>query len=136
MKTFNHFPAGNPLDEEKMNIQPTGNQPVQRNIQMLLLYSDREKKMHNFRQSVFPLRINNTWYKVTIAKPVGGLHHLSTALIRITLITILVSIPYPACVKQYFVTQALEAFLRINGYYGGILDWENPFPSFPCHLRG
>lgn len=37
----------------------------------------------------FPLWFNKNWYKVTIAKPIEGMHHLSRALITISISTLL-----------------------------------------------
>ncbi len=91
VKQYNALPQGYPLDEEKINFTITG-EKTERSSELIQLYSDREKKMHNFRKLVFPLWFNNNWYKVTVAKPLEGMHHLSNALTTISLTTILVTI--------------------------------------------
>jgi signal transduction histidine kinase len=88
----NTLPTGNPLDEERLSVVPTGETAVAPASSLIQLYSDREKKMHNFRQRVFPLQFSGQWYKVIIAKPIEGMHHLSRALLTISLTTILVMI--------------------------------------------
>jgi signal transduction histidine kinase len=92
IKQYNTLPQGHPLDEEQINFAVTGTQKVARSSELVQLYSKREKKLHNFRKLVFPLWFNNTWYKVTVAKPVEGMHHLSRALITISSTTILATI--------------------------------------------
>ncbi|MBS1669640.1 MAG: HAMP domain-containing histidine kinase [Bacteroidetes bacterium] len=89
---YHSLPEGYPLDEEKISFEPTGQQIVDSSSNTVLLYSEREKKMHNFRQRIFPLKLNNIWYRVAVAKPIEGIHHLSRAIIRISLVTILVTI--------------------------------------------
>jgi signal transduction histidine kinase len=92
IKEYNKLPQGYALDEEKIQFEPTGNYSVTRSYEVAQLYSEREKKIHNFRKLVYPLWFNNTWYKVTVAKPIEGMHHLSRALITISLTTILATI--------------------------------------------
>jgi signal transduction histidine kinase len=85
---FHVIPQGYPLDEEKISFLLTGQESVDSSSELVQLYSERERKMHNFRQLVFPLYFNNSWYKVTVAKPIEGIHHITLALITISLITI------------------------------------------------
>lgn len=89
---FNKLPEAYPLDEERMNFVLSGQQAAARSFELTQLYSYREKKMHNFRKLIFPLRFNNNWYQVTVAKPLEGMRHLSSALIKISLGTILLFI--------------------------------------------
>lgn len=79
---------GSNLGEETIEFASTGNQRIDAASVSAMLYSRREKKMHNTRIRIFPLRFNNNWYSVHITKPVGGIHHLSRALITVTVITI------------------------------------------------
>ena len=88
IKEFNALPQGHPLDEERINFTPTGNNKTERTSELVQLYSERERKWHNFRKLTFAVWFNNGWYKVTIAKPLEGMHHLSRALITISLTTI------------------------------------------------
>ncbi|HQS04054.1 MAG TPA: HAMP domain-containing sensor histidine kinase [Daejeonella sp.] len=89
---FNKLPEAYPLDEEKINFVLSGPQAPARSFELTQLYSYREMKMHNFRKLTFPLRFNNNWYQVTVAKPLEGIRHLSSALIKISLGTILLFI--------------------------------------------
>jgi signal transduction histidine kinase len=89
---FNKLPEAYPLDEERINFLLSLQQPTARSFELTQLYSYREKKMHNFRKLIFPLRFNNKWYQVTVAKPLEGMRHLSSALIKISLGTILLII--------------------------------------------
>jgi signal transduction histidine kinase len=89
---YHSLPQGYPLDEEIINFAITGDTKTAGSSELVQMYSYREKKMHNFRKLIFPMRFNNTWYKVTVAKPVEGMHHLSRALITISLTTILATI--------------------------------------------
>ncbi len=89
VKQYKSFPRGYPLDEEQLLYESTGNQKIKRNIRLTQMFSKRENKMHNFMKLDFPLRLHNGWYKVTIAKPVEGIHHLSRALISISIVGIL-----------------------------------------------
>jgi len=92
VERYNALPGGHPLDEEKISFEDAGPQKPSRNSVSVQLYSDREMKMHNFRQLVFPLWFGRSWQKVVVAKPIEGMHHLSRALITISLITILFTI--------------------------------------------
>lgn len=92
VKQFNELPQGFALDEEKINFVLTGSHKTKRNSELTAMFSQRENKMHNFRRLDFPLWYNNNWYRVTIAKPLEGMHHLSSALIKISLATILIII--------------------------------------------
>jgi signal transduction histidine kinase len=89
VKQFNAFPTASLMDEEKISYVLTGQQKIERSSEVTRLFSTRENKMHNFRELNFPLWFNNSWYKVTVAKPLEGMHHLSSALITISLIAIL-----------------------------------------------
>ena len=89
---YNDFPKGFPLDEEELSFVSTGNKKPNRSIELTQMFSRRENKMHNFMKLDFPLWFHNQWYKVTIAKPLEGMHHLSRALIMISLSTILIII--------------------------------------------
>ncbi len=92
VKQYKTLPQGYPLDEERINFVLTGQQKTESSSELVQLYSSREKKMHNFRKLVFPLWFNNNWYRVTVAKPIEGMHHLSRALITISITTILAAI--------------------------------------------
>ena len=89
---YQALPAGYPLDEEKISFEPTGSLQAARSLALVQLFSEREGKMHNFRQLVFPLQVSGEWYRVRVAKPVEGMHHLSRALIAVSVVTILVTI--------------------------------------------
>jgi signal transduction histidine kinase len=58
----------------------------------VMLYSNREKKMHNFRQLVFNMPLNGVMYTVAVAKPLEGLHHVYRALLMASMCTVLVII--------------------------------------------
>jgi len=89
---FNALPQSYPLDEERIKFVEKGQQKTERRFELVQLYSNREKKMHNFRKLDFPLWFNNQWYNVTLAKPLEGMRHLSSALVTISVITILIII--------------------------------------------
>ena len=112
---YHAIPQGYPLDEEKISFEPTGQQMVDSSSKMVLLYSEREMKMHNFRQLIFPLNFNNTWYKVTVAKPVGGIHHLSRAIIRISLVTILATILIVVLLNSIMLRRLWKPFYESLG---------------------
>lgn len=89
VKQHNAFPEGFPLDEEEVSFISTGSRKIKRTSELTQLFSQRENKLHNFMKLDFPLWFNKNWYKVTIAKPIEGMHHLSRALITISISTIL-----------------------------------------------
>lgn len=92
VKKFDSLPQASPLDEENIKYVLNGNQIAERKIAVTQMFSLRENKMHNFIKLDFPLWANGTWYKVSVAKPLEGLHHLSNALLTISILTILVFI--------------------------------------------
>lgn len=71
--------------------------------------------MHNFRQSVFPLYVNGSWYKVSIAKPVEGMRHLSGALVKISLITIFVTILISLALNNILLRRLWKPFYESLG---------------------
>ena len=104
------FPIGNPLDEERLIFQKTGIIKPNRNVTLIKLYSAREKKMHNFREIAFPLNFNKQWYRVTIAKPLEGVHHLSQALLIVSLITILATILISLFLNRLYLRRLWKPF--------------------------
>ncbi len=85
-------PAGHPLDEEQVTYEPIGQEMNADEFTLVTRYSQREQKMHNFRQLIFTLHAGDRWYRVTIAKPLEGLHHLSRAILLVSSATILIII--------------------------------------------
>src|SRR5258708_31788397 len=92
LSKYGQFPTGNPLDEEQISYELTDKPMPENRFTMTTRYSEREKKMHNFGQMVFTLPADGHLYKVTVAKPLNGLHHLSRAIIFVSLATILTTI--------------------------------------------
>jgi signal transduction histidine kinase len=96
---YHSLPGGHPLDEVQVSYEPTDREMASSEFVLITRYSQREKKMHNFRQLVFTLPVENPAppaerriYKVTIAKPLEGLHHLFRAILVVSLATILTTI--------------------------------------------
>lgn len=109
---YNTFPKGNPLDEERLNFTETGLIKPIRNVKLLKLYSIREKKLHNFRQLEFPILYNQKWFKVSVAKPVEGMHHLSRALFIVSFLTILITILFSFFLNRIFIKRLWEPFYK------------------------
>jgi signal transduction histidine kinase len=86
---YHQLPGGHALDEEQVTYEPTGQPMKGSEFTLITRYSQREQKMHNFRQLVFTLPAGDQLYKVTIAKPLEGLHHLFRAILLVSLLTIL-----------------------------------------------
>ena len=86
---YHQLPGGHALDEEQVSYEPTGQPMKGSEFTLITRYSQREQKMHNFRQLVFTLPAGDRLYKVTIAKPLEGLHHLFRAILLVSLLTIL-----------------------------------------------
>jgi len=89
---FNSLPNLYPLDDQQIHFVATGQNKPAENRELVQLFSTRENKMHNFRKLDFPLWFKGSWYRVTLAKPIEGMHHLSRALLAISLTTILLII--------------------------------------------
>jgi len=98
------------LDEEEIDFYVTGDHKAERTVETIQLYSYREKKMHNFRKLVFPLRFNNSWYRVTVAKPLEGMRHLSHALVTISVLTILISILIAIVINRFVLKRLWKPF--------------------------
>lgn len=86
---YHQLPAGHVLDEEQVTYEPTVQEMNRSEFTLITRYSQREQKMHNFRQLVFTLPAGNQLYKITIAKPLEGLHHMFRAILFVSLATIL-----------------------------------------------
>jgi signal transduction histidine kinase len=89
---YQQLPAGHVLDEEQVTYEPAAGQMKGSEFKLVTRYSQREKKMHNFRQIVFTLPAGDHIYKITIAKPMEGLHHLFRAFLVVSLATIGITI--------------------------------------------
>jgi signal transduction histidine kinase len=89
---YHQLPAGHVLDEEQVTYEPAATQMKAGEFKLVTRYSQREKKMHNFRQIVFTLPAGDHLYKVTIAKPLEGIHHLFRAFLIVSLVTIGITI--------------------------------------------
>jgi signal transduction histidine kinase len=89
---YHQLPAGHVLDEEQVTYEPAATPMKASEFKLVTRYSQREKKMHNFRQVVFTLPAGDHLYKVTIAKPLEGIHHLFRAFLIVSLVTIGITI--------------------------------------------
>jgi signal transduction histidine kinase len=89
---YHQLPAGHVLDEEQVTYEPAATQMKASEFKLVTRYSQREKKMHNFRQVIFTLPAGDHLYKVTIAKPLEGIHHLFRAFLIVSLVTIGITI--------------------------------------------
>ena len=88
----NSFPAGYLTDEAFISFEKTGINKTERKTVLIQMFSKRENKMHNFMKLDFPLWFGGSWNKISIAKPLEGMHHLSRALITISISTIFIII--------------------------------------------
>jgi signal transduction histidine kinase len=89
---YHQLPAGHVLDEEQVTYEPAAGQMKTSDFKLVTRYSQREKKMHNFRQIVFTLPAGDHVYKITIAKPLEGIHHLFRAFLVVSLATVGITI--------------------------------------------
>jgi signal transduction histidine kinase len=89
---YHQLPTGHVLDEEQVTYEPASGQMPASEYRLVTRYSQREKKMHNFRQIAFTLPAGDHIYKVTIAKPLEGIHHLFRAFLFVSLATIGIAI--------------------------------------------
>jgi len=89
---YKSLPPASPLNEARISFTPAGSRQPAHSSELVQLYSDREKKMHNFRRRDFPLWYNDEWYLASVAKPVEGIHHLSSGLLQVSIATILFTI--------------------------------------------
>jgi len=110
VKQYNVFPKGFPLDEEEISFVSTGSKKTKRISELTQMYSQRENKMHNFMKLDFPLRYSNNWYTVSIAKPLEGMHHLSRALITISIVTILFIILISILLNSFLLRKLWSPF--------------------------
>ena len=112
VKQYNAFPEDHPLDEEEFSFVSTGNQKIKRISGLMQMFSKRENKMHNFMKLDFPLRFENNWYKVTIAKPIKGMHHFLRALITISISTILLIILISVLLNRFLLRRLWRPFYQ------------------------
>ncbi len=110
VKQHNTFPTGYALDEEEISFVPTGNRKIKRNSELTQMFSKRENKLHNFMKLDFPLQFHGNWYKVTLAKPVEGMHHLSRALIDIFVAGILLIILISVLLNNFLLRKLWRPF--------------------------
>ncbi len=108
---YKKFPTGYPLDEELLSYKTT-DKLIHEQSTLTTMYSEREKKMHNFMRLDFPLLLNGKWYKVTIAKPLEGMHHLSRALISISILTIFIIIFLEIILNTYLLRRLWSPFYK------------------------
>lgn len=119
------------LDEERINFNRTGEQKAAREFETVKLYSYREKKMHNFRKLLFPLQYNNTWYQVTVAKPLEGMRHLSHMLVTISVITILITILIAIVINRFLLKRLWKPFYESLNVMRNFKLGKTGTPVFP-----
>ena len=107
---YHRFPEGHPLDEEQISYTLTATNPGPMIFQLVPRYSPREKKMHNFRELDFSLSLGDKWYRVTIAKPLEGLHHLSRIIVIVSLSTILLTIIASLLINRVVLRRLWQPF--------------------------
>jgi len=112
VSTYHTLPNLYALDEEQINFYPTGEHPAAKEFETVRLYSNREKKLHNFRKMAFPLQFNNSWYRVTVAKPLEGMRHLSHTLLTISVLTILLTILIAIVINRFLLKRLWKPFYR------------------------
>ena len=107
---YHSFPEGHPLDEEQISYTLITTGPGPTSFQLVPRYSPREKKMHNFRELDFSLPLGDKWYRVTIAKPLEGLHHLSRIIVIVSLSTILLTIIASLLINRVVLRRLWQPF--------------------------
>ncbi|MFL5746460.1 MAG: sensor histidine kinase [Niastella sp.] len=112
VNTYHTLPNLYALDEEQINFYPTGEQKATKEFETVRLYSKREKKLHNFRKMAFPLQFNNSWYRVTVAKPLEGMRHLSHTLLTISVLTILITILIAIVINRFMLKRLWKPFYQ------------------------
>jgi signal transduction histidine kinase len=127
---FHKFPEGFPLDEEELFYMVT-DKPFPEQSQLTTMYSQREKKMHNFMKIDFPIMLDHVWYKVTIAKPLEGMHHLSDALITISILTIFIIIFLEIILNNYLLKRLWRPFYKAIEIMRGFRLGESNSLDFP-----
>ena len=131
VKQYNRMPTGFPLDEEMISFANTGPQKVNRHSELTQMFSRREDKMHNFIRLDFSLWFNNSWYKVTIAKPLEGMHHLSKALITISVLTILIIIIISVVLNSILLRRLWRPFYKSMDIMRSFKLGSTDLPAFP-----
>ncbi|HEY5406313.1 MAG TPA: HAMP domain-containing sensor histidine kinase [Ginsengibacter sp.] len=131
IKQYNRMPTGFPLDEEMISFANTGPQKVNRHSELTQMFSQRENKMHNFMRLDFPLWFNNSWYNVTIAKPLEGMHHLSKALITISVLTILIIIIISVVLNSLLLRRLWRPFYKSMDIMRSFKLGSTDLPVFP-----
>jgi signal transduction histidine kinase len=107
---YHQLPTGHVLDEEQVTYEPATGQMQASEFKLVTRYSQREKKMHNFRQVVFTLPAGDHVYKVTIAKPMEGLHHLFRAFLWVSLVTIGITILAFLLMNRFLLRRLWQPF--------------------------
>ncbi|MDR3715061.1 MAG: HAMP domain-containing sensor histidine kinase [Puia sp.] len=104
------FPQAFSLDEARISYRTTDRRTAVRQFERITLYSDREKKMHNFRQLTFYMPCRGDWYEVTIVKPLEGLHHLSRVILIVSLSAIFVIIISSILINRVVLSRLWRPF--------------------------
>ncbi|HLZ88562.1 MAG TPA: HAMP domain-containing sensor histidine kinase, partial [Puia sp.] len=95
------FPQQYPLDDSRLSYELTDKPMATSLYSPITLYSNLESKMHNFRKVVFTISDNGKIYKVSFSRPLQGIHHLSRAIIFVSLLTVLTTL------LAYFITNRM-----------------------------
>jgi signal transduction histidine kinase len=107
---YHSFPQAFSLDEARISYRLTDLHERTRRFERVVLYSDREKKMHNFRQLSFQMQCGNSWYEVTIVKPLEGLHHLSRVILIVSLSAIFIIIISSILINRLVLSRLWRPF--------------------------
>ncbi len=131
IKQHDSFPTGFSLDEEKISIISTGHQKVPRSSGVISQFSQRENKMHNFMKLDFPVWYKNSWYKISVSKPLEGMHHLSNALINISISSVLIIILISIALNGFLLKRLWRPFYQSMEIMKGFKLGESDIVYFP-----
>lgn len=125
------FPELGVLEDLQVTYEP-GRSLTPTRYQMIDQYDPEEKRKEPFRQLIYSQQAGGRIYKVTIAKPLEGVHLLSRTMMYITVLILLIIIIVSLLINHFVLKELWRPFYAsINIIKGFRLPGKNP-PQFPA----
>ncbi|TDW99423.1 sensor histidine kinase [Dinghuibacter silviterrae] len=126
------LPSQQVLDDLSVYYTPTGDSiPGPERFEATHFFDSTLGKDHRFRKYFFPIRVRQSWYQVTLIKPLEGPHHVAYALMGIAVPVILVIILTFSVINRMVLRRLWAPFYKSLEILGRFQLGERNPPVFP-----
>jgi signal transduction histidine kinase len=92
-------------------------------------YDSTLGKDHRFRKFFFPIKVKETWYQVTLIKPLEGPHHVASAILYVSIAVILLLVLASYLLNRLAIKRLLSPFYQtMDALRGFTIGSTQPLP--------